>query len=165
MGFMRTGTKFCVDVERKETSLAETKTDWLYLPGHPSCRDVQISSRFMILLPCHRGIDGKQEIIWSGPARQHQCVTTPLLWLVVGPPPAQDEKGAAAQHHSLLRCRPPRPARHIAESSTHGRGAGFHQSSVVGVASRAPEKFPSAARGSKKVAGSSWEKSRTKDRS
>ena len=107
-----------------------------------------------------------------GQPRQHQCITTPLLWLVVGPParkkarhdtaPAQDEKGTAAQHHSLLRCRPPWPARHIAESSTHGRGrgAGFRQSSFTLQSSALRRARPR----NSLPRGSSWEKSRTRDR-
>ena len=45
---MRIGTKILRACAAQRNFPRENKkTDWLYIPGHPSCRDVQISSRFM----------------------------------------------------------------------------------------------------------------------
>jgi len=128
--------KFCVHVPRKETSLAKTKklTGCTY-QVIPLVATYKYPLGSWILLLCyhHQRKAGNHMVRVSTAASVHHHSTLVAGGRAAGTKeskhdtaPAQDEKGTAAQHHSLLRCRPPWPARHIAESSTHGRGQAFN---------------------------------------
>jgi len=180
---MRIGTKILRGCGAQSNFRRENKklTGCTYI--HTHTRSPLLSRRTNILSVhgsyfCATTISEKQEIIWSGSARQHQCITTPLLWLVVGPParkkasmiPRRHRTRRARRHSIILSC----------GVGLHGPRATLRKAALMaGVGEQAFASLPSLfsrrrcvarareipfPRGSKEVAGSSWEKSRTRDR-